>query len=106
MLANDQTFVEMAQALADKTLKEGGTDDEQRIRYAFRRALSRSPESHEAGRLLNYLKGQEAAFRNDAAGAAAVSPRDLPAGVDRATGAAWTSVARVLINLDEFITRE
>ena len=72
---------------------------------AFRLALARPPQPEEAARLAALLDTERAAFREDDEGARAIAPPD-PAGVDLATRAAWTSIARVLLNLDEFITRE
>ena len=35
-----------------------------------------------------------------------LAPLGAPPGGDTAEGAAWTSLARVLLNTDEFVTRE
>jgi mono/diheme cytochrome c family protein len=81
-LLNDQGQYEFAQALAARVLREGGADDGARLRYAFRLCLARAPKERERQRLAELLaregKGAEA----------------------------WVTVARVLLNLDEFITRE
>jgi hypothetical protein len=106
-LANDPAFFEMAQALAARTLREAPPDDGERIRRVFRLCLGRTPAAVESRRLAEYLDSQrkrfEAAPREAAAAAA---PSGLPGGIDPAGGAAWTAVARVLLNLDEVITRE
>lgn len=106
MLANDQSIFEMAQGLAVRILKEGPPSDSDRIRWAFRRCLSREPSTVESGRLLDYYRSQAASFTTGSADAAKVAPKDRPQEVPVAEAAAWTSVARVLLNLDEFITRE
>ena len=106
MLANDQAFVEAAQALATRTLREAQASVEARVRYAFRCCLSREPTSAERDRLINYFEAQLRAFSADAASAAAAAPADRPADVSPAEAAAWTAAARVLMNLDEFIVRE
>ncbi|MGV3722908.1 MAG: DUF1549 and DUF1553 domain-containing protein, partial [Actinomycetota bacterium] len=52
MLANDQSLIEMAQGLAARVLREAPSSEPERIRYAFRRCLSREPSAAETGRLL------------------------------------------------------
>jgi hypothetical protein len=64
------------------------------------------PTPAEAGRLAEFLSAQRQAFAASPQDAAAVAPPDRPLAVSAADAAAWTSVARVLMNLDEFITRE
>jgi len=56
--------------------------------------------------LTEYLHAERQRFAEAADDAAAVAPPDRPADADVATAAAWTMLARVLLNLDEFITRE
>jgi hypothetical protein len=85
-LLNDQGFYEFAQALARRVLKEGPADDGGRVAYAFRLCLGRPPRERERQVLLRLLQRERGAAGPEAA--------------------AWTSVARVLLNLDEFITRE
>jgi hypothetical protein len=84
-LLNDQGFYELAQGLASRVLKDGGPDDAGRIDYAFHLCLARAPKPAETETLTRLL--QQAGAGHD--------PHD-----------AWTAVARVLLNLDEFITRE
>lgn len=81
---NEPLFVETAKALAEKTLKEGGKTDADRIAYAFRRCISRPPTTAERDELLSFLAKQKSRPNVDA----------------------WTSLARVLLNLDETITKE
>jgi hypothetical protein len=104
-LANDRAFIEMARALGRRVLSDGPDYDEGRIRYAFQISLSRDPNNLELDRLLEYVNRQRVTFGNDEADAqklvADVFP-DSPV-VEAAT---WTAAARVLLNLDEFITRE
>jgi hypothetical protein len=94
---NDEAFFEIAQALGNRVLREGGDNDLERIRYACRVCLGRHPSAAEEQRLVQLLAEE------------LHSPADVPsaAGVaEHAYTAAWTSLARVLLNLDEFITRE
>ncbi len=83
-LANDPTFVEIAQGLAQRVTTEGPPDDTGRIDYAFRLCFSRPPADAERSRLLQYLEQQRQGN----------APQ------------AWMMLARVLLNLDEFVTRE
>ncbi|MES1261834.1 MAG: DUF1549 and DUF1553 domain-containing protein, partial [Acidobacteriota bacterium] len=97
---NEPLFIDSARALAMKTLQAGGATDAQRLNYAVRRVLARTPSPAEAEELLKLLSKEEQRFadgRHD--------PKQL-AGVDSAQAAAWTAVSRVLLNLDETITKE
>lgn len=109
---NETTFMEAARALAVKTLKEGGATDAARLEFAFRRVVARKPVAQETTELLGLLKRQQERF---SAGELnpwnfAVNDPDkpflLPKGTSMEQLAAWTAVSRVLLNLDETITRE
>jgi hypothetical protein len=89
-LANDQAFFECAQALAGRVLKEAKPKDDERLRYAFRLCLAREPSLDEVQSLGGWLDRQRAS-----------AP-----GADGKERLAWTQLSRVLLNLDEFITRE
>ncbi len=102
---NETMFLETARALAVNTLQHGGTRDEDRIRYAFERCVSRPPVARETEVLLKLLQGQAARFTSGEANALELTGQ-LPAGLVPAQAAAWTAVARVLLNLDETITKE
>jgi hypothetical protein len=102
---NEPMFVESAQALALKTLDEGGATDADRLNYAMRRVVSRRPSAEETRELLALLEKEQAHFsdgRHDPAEFAPAVPRNATG----AQTAAWTAVARVLLNLDETITKE
>lgn len=103
-LANDQTFVEFAQGLARRILTETAGDDTARLQATFRWCFSREPTAPELQRLLKLLEEQRAAFTTEVA--QKFAPPNLPTTITPIEAAAWTAVARVLINLDEFITRE
>jgi mono/diheme cytochrome c family protein len=105
-LLNDEGFLEYARALACRTLAEGSLDDGARLAYAFRLCLGRTPSSREVAVLTRLLEKQCAAFDNDAPAAAALIGTPLPCAVGASQKAAWIAVARALLNLDEFITRE
>ena len=109
---NEPLFVECAQNLARKTLEEGGKTDGERVTYAFRRALSRSPAEDEKQELLLLLEKQKQRIAEGWANPAEIGtgdnkiPSKLPAGATPTQLAAYTVVSRVLLNLDETITRE
>ena len=105
-LANDASFLEMAQAMAVRILGDAPNDDDGRIRYAFHVTLGRDPKPTEEQALVRFLQLQRKRFTADAKAAKQAAPDTLPTGVPVTDAAAWTAVARVLMNLDEFITRE
>ncbi len=71
--------------------------------HAFRLALSRDPEPREVERLKKFFDQQKTIFDKDLQAAAALVP---VAGADRVSDAAWVALSSILLNLDEFITRE
>jgi hypothetical protein len=104
-LLNDQAFLELARELARRVLAEGGPSVREQVRHAFRLCLAREPSPSETRRLEQYLTQQRQEFQAAPQEARALlaeetSPAALP------ERAAWTALARVLLNLDEFITRE
>jgi hypothetical protein len=109
---NEVLFVEAAQALATKTLEEGGKNDRERVTYAFRRCTSRPPNDEEAQELLGLLARQKTRFADGWAEPKLVALKDpahtpkLPEGATPTQLAAWTMVSRVMLNLDETITKE
>jgi len=82
-LLNDEASLEAARALADRISSETG--DAARLAHAFRLVVSRPPSSREAVILARVLADQRKVMPE----------RD-----------AWVQLSRVLLNLDEFITRE
>ena len=109
---NEPQFVEAARALALKSVNEGGKTDEQRITFAFRQVLGRSPQPKELkvlGHLLQQQRTRIAEGWLNASELATGRPGpvgDLPPGVTPATLAAHAAVARALLNLDETLTKE
>lgn len=111
-LLNDEAFVEFAGALAKRTLQEGGAGDSARLDYAYRLVLGRNPSPKESARLLAFLKVQRQTYSEDSAAAASLLTRPGMTAetnadaADKMELAAWTSVGRILFNLDDFMTRE
>jgi hypothetical protein len=107
-LLNDPTFAEAARVLAARVLADADAQPAQRARSMFRIVLSRAPDAAELAILLALHERHRAHYEQDADAAHAVLDNGLapaPAEVEPAELAAWTSVARVLLNLDEAITR-
>jgi hypothetical protein len=105
---NDPVYVEAAQALARRMLREGGTSVEDRARYGFRLCLTRPPTTAELTRLVDLYQRTRAEFagnKNDAEEAATQPLGPLPAGMDPVAAAAWTVVGNVLLNLDEVFVK-
>ena len=105
-LLNDQAHVEFAQGLAKRILAEGGTADEARLVHGFRLCVSRQPSAREIQLLKQLLEKQRQSFQRNPKDAASIVPADLPKDVTAPQFAPWVMVSRVLLNLDEFITRE
>jgi len=84
-------FYELARGLAARVLRDVGSSDDDRLDYSFRLCLARRPAPDEARRLRELLVAE-------------LRQPDGDRTLSRAD--AWTTVARVLLNLDETITRE
>jgi hypothetical protein len=109
VLLNDPTYVEAARVLAERALQEGGATDAARIDWAFRRVVSRKATPQEVAVVTGLLEKHRAEYTADPAAAKSlleVGDRPVPAAVPPSELAAWTSVARTLLNLHETITRE
>jgi Protein of unknown function (DUF1553) len=108
-LLNDPAFVEAARGLAQRTIAAAGSNPDNRIRYAFRLATDREPEPREikvlhqefVDELKHYKEDQE-----DAAKLLTVGESPVPAKTNKPELAAWTTVASIILNLDETITKE
>ena len=108
-LLNDPSFVEAARALAERAMTEPArTDFETRIEHAFRLVLARSPSAEEATGLKKFYFTQHANYSDEPDDASALDSVGLhmtDAMLDRVELAAWTQVARVLLNLNETLMR-
>ncbi len=109
-LLNDQAYLEIAGALAVRIWKDTPKTTNERVRRAFRLCLARAPSSWEAERVERFVELQINEFSKSTKDTASLlktarvdanqttaSPHEL---------AAWVATSRVLLNLDEFITRE
>jgi len=108
VLLNDPTHVEAARVFAARMMKDGGVAVADKINWAYEQALSRKARPQEVQVLVDLYAKHLKEYTHDPASARKVlvvgnapAPRELDAG----ELAAWTSVARVIINLSETITR-
>jgi hypothetical protein len=100
-LLNDVVFLEAARALGSKLAVEDGSVED-RVRAAFRRCLTRLPTAEETAALAKFITAQKERFANGELDAKALAGDDSGNVNERA---AWTVLARALLNLDEAITR-
>lgn len=103
-LLNDPVFVECAQALGRSLAADGPRSFDERMGEAYRRCLGREPQRAELVRMKKFYDERRASFAADPQGAKNLVGRDEAA--DPAAAAAWVATARVLMNVNEFITRE
>jgi hypothetical protein len=109
---NEPSFVDCARALALHALRDGGKTDDDRLTFAVRRCIARRPSAEELTTLKALLAKEQQHFSAagvkpwELAAADPASPPTLPAGATPASLAAWTVVSRVILNLDETITKD
>jgi hypothetical protein len=109
---NETIFVECARALGKRAFLEGGKTDAERVAYAFRLCASRTPSADELAILTGLLEKYRQRFAGSPANAAEVATGEkapkakTPTGLTYPDWAAYTLVARVVLNLDETVTKE
>jgi len=104
-LMNDPVFYESAQALAFRVMRESTGAFRDRLTCAFKVTLGREPNAREAERMGKYYDEALHNLQQAPQKVAALFPNRLE-GVPQNEAAAWVELSRVLLNLDEFITRE
>ncbi len=105
---NDPAYVEAAQALARRIVKEGGTTTAERIRFAIKLCLVRLPTDSQVEALSRLFESEQTHYAKhpEAAVELATKPLgELPADMQSADLAAWTVVANVLLNLDAVLSK-
>jgi hypothetical protein len=108
-LLNEITFVEAARVFATRILQEGGASPESRFTWAMQQSLARTPTATELNILVAGLARRQAEFDaapDKATTLIAYGETDAAATHSPAELAAWTMMANVLMNMDEFVTRE
>jgi len=108
-LLNEKTYVESARNLGQRILLEGGESLSDRIEYGFRAVLARRPSEREGRLLESAYREYIAEYENDLAGAERlidIGESEPVPSLDPRELAAAATLANVLLNLDETITRE
>ena len=108
LLLNEPQFVEAARALAERTLREGGSTAQDRLTYMHRVVLARPPDAGDLSELMSTLKDLTAHYTSQTGAAKQLlepgetrpDPRYSPAEL-----AAWTMIANVILNLDEAVSK-
>ena len=109
---NEPIFVEAANGFAMRILRESPASDVERIEKAYKLATSRSASDEEKKQLIKFLEQQRKRLADGW-----LNPReiitgdpgklkDLPEGTTPQDAAAWTLAARVLLNLDETLSKQ
>lgn len=108
---NEPVFMEAARALAVRILREGGATDQERADYAFRLCTGRGATPAERTEVVALLQTQRSrlaagwlSINEVATGDPAVRPK-TPADATPQDAAAWTIAARVILNLDETMSK-
>jgi hypothetical protein len=120
-LLNDEAYIEFSRALAKRVLQEAPDGDAARLDRAFLLTMGRKPRAAEAERLKKFLAAEREEYRSEPTLASLIVVKEQvfdssPGGAQAAEEAvdakqvpeiaAWTALARVLFNLDDFMTRE
>jgi hypothetical protein len=105
-LLNDTVFVECAKALGRRIVAETTGAPADRIRHAFRLCLGREPTADELAVLGRLFEETLRTCKDKPEAAAKLVGKPQPPGVDVPEAAAWVALARAILNLDEFVTRE
>ncbi|MEM8666045.1 MAG: PSD1 and planctomycete cytochrome C domain-containing protein [Planctomycetota bacterium] len=108
VLLHDPQFVEAARRLGQRMITEGGTNVERRLRFGFELCLGRSPQPEELSLLEESLETRSNFFQDnpqEAERLLAVGESPVAESLDQTELAAYATVARILLNLSEFITK-
>ncbi len=109
VLLNDPQFVEASRTFAQRILKEAPKNTAERIRFAFEECTARPPTASETAIIMNTLKRERANYSAKPASASAfleIGESTHPENIDPVEHAAWTTVASLIMNLSETLTRE
>jgi hypothetical protein len=107
-LLNDPQFVEAARFLAERMITEAGDTPEERLNHAFQLSMSRLAKPEELAILSELYEQERAGFQQEPARAEEfLKVGNFPANaeLDKVELAAWSTVASVILNMDEVITK-
>lgn len=105
---NDPVYVEAAQALARRIVRDGGATTEERARFGLRLCLCRPPTDEQVKHVRALFESEQQHYAKDEKAALAMAAEPLgplPAGMDAKELAAWTVVANVLLNMDGVLAK-
>ena len=105
---NDPQYVEAARGLAERTLRDGGPQDESRVAYLFRLCTARPPTAVEANEILQLVADRRTHYQADTDAAArliAIGQSQADDALDVAELAAWTVAGNLMLNLDEVVSK-
>ncbi len=105
-LLNDPVFFECARALGKRMAAHDATDPAEQIKHGFERCLSRPPGREALARLQRLYQDQLRLAENQPEGAARIAGESKSSAPGVAERATLVAVARIILNLDEFVTRE
>ncbi len=108
VLLNDPQFVEASRSFASRIMNMDAASDDERLRTAFEIVLSRQPDRSELKILQNRLEDERTYFDahpNEATAFVTVGESTPDPTLPTTQLAAWTTVANMLFNLSETITR-
>ncbi len=108
VMLHDPQFVEAARHLAMRMIHEGGDDVASRVSFGFQCCTSRTPSDSERQILLDTYAERVAEYRSDGGAAdrlLSVGVSQVDKSIEAAELAAMTQVARMLMNLSEFLTK-
>jgi hypothetical protein len=106
---NDVAFLEASRKLAERMMLEGGPSIAARIDYGFELLLSRAPRKEERHVLLDSFEAFDAKYHADPKAAEdylSYGEAERNTRLDAADLAAYTTVASLILNLDESVTKE
>ncbi len=105
-LLNDPVFTEAAQALAFRLVNSKFGNFPDRLAQAFLLSVGRTPAGEESEELLAYFESQKQLLGNEKALVSTLYPAQLSRNVEQTEAAAWVALSSVLLNTDEFLSRE
>ncbi len=104
---NAEAYAEAARALAKRVVEDKAlADDDERLARAFRLCVSRAPTEAEVSALRGLLYEARTWYAGHPEEAKGFTKETTVEGVGAEELAAWTATARIVLNLDEFVTRE
>lgn len=105
-MLNNPVIVECAREFGKRMVAESQDNERLRIRRAVMNSLGREPDGEEEGVLLSLLEEQKKLYAAEEESAKQLAGENFGDNVQVAEAAAWVEISRVLMNLDEFMTRE